>query len=102
MATTYTRRLTPNQRKALASLCDAEDWMQTPRDGGQIVDVTYASTEYYAYEWRDDRSDRTSVVIAYRTAARGEWEPWNGRVPLGRRIGVIYDGPSADVPVRRG
>ena len=88
-----TLRLTTNQQRALRAYPSSTSSGSTPRDGGQIVERHWRTTEYYVYEYAHDRSDDEVTIEAY--AAPRDWdefEPWNGSVPTGRRIGVIYRG----------
>lgn len=70
---------------------------RAPVDAGQIVDVRYGQTASYIVRIEHDRSDDTVVVEAYHPPATGVYEPWNGRVDLGRRVGVIFYGSRAEL-----
>ena len=60
-----------------------------PENAGQIVEVSYACTEDYILQLTEDRSDRSSEIIAYGWPASGEFTP-QCRVPrLGRKMGAV-------------
>jgi hypothetical protein len=62
---------------------DGTTWHQLPRDGGQIVDVTYAVDGEYLYRRSHDRSDGEMTVTRQHIDETGEveFEPWNGQLP---------------------
>jgi hypothetical protein len=92
-------KLTRNQKIAVASYADTGRFNAPPEYQGQTVEVSYGCSPDYIYERRLDRSDRTLEIVAYQhPATTDEWEPWNRRPPLGRRVGVIYRGPASDEP----
>lgn len=56
---------------------------QMPRDGGQIVSVTYAAGRGHLYERVYDRSSGEIKITRYRwrADAKTEFAPWNGALP---------------------
>jgi hypothetical protein len=56
-----------------------------PRDGGQMIETTYAADESGVWKRQHDRSDRTTdyYFAKYDMRCRdcGEFEPQNGRLP---------------------
>lgn len=62
------------------------EWHQLPKDGGQIVDIKYASTEDWLYCRRHDRSDNAIVITCERIDDAADeddlrFEPQNGLLP---------------------
>ena len=62
---------------------DGVTWHQLPRDGGQIVDVTYAVNGEYLYCRSHDRSDGEVVITRQHIDEAGEveFDPQNGQLP---------------------
>lgn len=59
-----------------------------PSRQGQIVEYSYATTEYYIIERIFDRSDRSEKLHAYDwKEGATRFEPWNEIVPLGELVG---------------
>lgn len=63
-------------------------WIIPPENGGQMIEVSYASAGDVVIERQYDRSDRTETLTAYRHSTVHEFEPQNGRPKLGRRLGT--------------
>lgn len=82
MGTTKTGRV----KKATTKYVESLEYQMMPRDGGQIVEVTYACDEDGVWCRIYDRSDqRTSYQYAkyYARATLNQMrhEPWNGILP---------------------
>ncbi len=62
---------------------DGVTFHQLPRDGGQIVDISYAVHDGYLYTRRWDRSDNSTSMWRQEIdeTSETEFEPWNGQLP---------------------
>ena len=87
-----TKRLTPNQRDALAQYPDVDNWTVPPRCQGRIVVVSYGCSDDYIFGRIFDQSNHEVVVTAYRHHPKKEFDPWNLEPPTGRRVGEIFRG----------
>lgn len=72
--------------KATQEYIDSLGFLMMPRDGGQIVEVTYAVDEYGVWCQSYDRSDRTRCYQFANYSARAteeqlDFEPQNGKLP---------------------
>ena len=74
-------------------------WHQLLTDGGQIVDVTYATDEAYLYRCTHDRSD-SSICIERAELdddSETEFEPQNGQLPdVAGEYEIVVKAPSRD------
>lgn len=92
-----THTLSADQAKALCAYKTASDWGQSPRDAGQLINITWGHTVDYIYERREG-GGLVSVIAYVPHPLNNRWEPWEGIIPVGRWIGVIYHGEVADEP----
>jgi len=72
--------------KPTMAYAETLEYHTMPRDGGQIVEVSYACDEYGVFCRTHDRSDMTTVYHYAPYAARASesdlrFEPQNGRLP---------------------
>lgn len=68
-------------------------WITPTINQGQIVEISYGRTEHYIFERRQDHSDQTTIIEAYKTPVDDDadnWGPWNSVPKLGDRVGVVY------------
>lgn len=69
-----------------------------PECGGQIVQMSYGADEQHIYCCRYDQSDQTVQIVAYQHSEH-DFDPWNGKPQVGKRVGIIYDGPRNKSPL---
>ena len=74
------------KHKATQRKIDSLGFRMMPKDGGQIVEITYAVDENGVWCRSYDRSDRTESYMFATYAARAtedqlHFEPQNGRLP---------------------
>jgi hypothetical protein len=83
------------------SYLDGLEWHQLPRDGGQIVSVTYATDEEFLYRHSYDRSDQTHAYFRESINMDADedflrFEPWNGNLP--DTTGEVVEIRTGDAP----
>ena len=61
-----------------------------PENQGQMVEVSYASTETYILQKTVDRSRRTEKMMAYEWPEGAEYSPQNKSPELGPLVGLAH------------